>query len=267
MKTKEQIAYALKELMQSVQQHDEKAYMRWHKTLYHLGKPAVPPIASKLVTFYHAALSQHLKLLYCSGLMRLLHDIDEEEARHVAQQLRQSGGESIITNRFRSITDFTLTHFSQYVIRGVTIFEEKALTTAFAPRPLLERWFARLPEADIHEIERIYIVNRNEQDYEGCYLPIYYNIHLVWDIPFSRRNPIAWLMLLVKEHVFYHEVGHHAHRHTFGQDRNQEREADQYAARFLKRHHPFYAFLQKMCWKILPQRMKREYEQRSKSCQ
>ena len=36
----------------------------------------------------------------------------------------------------------------------------------------------------------------------------------------------------------YHEIGHHVHRHTFGQDPDQEREADQYAANILKKSHP-----------------------------
>lgn len=268
MSPEEQIAQTLKNLMQSIQQHDKKAYMRWHKVLYHIGQPAVPSIVSKLVTFHDAALSQHLKLLYCSGLMRLLHDINEEESRNVAQRLRRQGGDMMITNRLQAITDFTLTQFSRYIIRGVTIFEDNTLNTAFAPRPFLEKWFTHVPDADIREIDRIYIVSRDEQDYEGTYLPIYYSIHLVWDIlPFSRHNPITWFMLLMKEQTFYHEVGHHAHRHTFGYDLDQEKEANQYAAQFLRRHHPLVAFFNTVLWKVLPRNVKQENEQRSKYCQ
>jgi hypothetical protein len=38
--------------------------------------------------------------------------------------------------------------------------------------------------------------------------------------------------------VLYHEIGHHIHRHTFGEDPDQEREADKYVGRIFAKIHP-----------------------------
>ena len=38
---------------------------------------------------------------------------------------------------------------------------------------------------------------------------------------------------LITESTLYHEIGHHVHRHTFGQDAEQEKEADDYADRIM----------------------------------
>jgi hypothetical protein len=40
------------------------------------------------------------------------------------------------------------------------------------------------------------------------------------------------------EGTLYHKIGHHVHKHTFGQDPEQEKEANAYAARMMKRAHP-----------------------------
>ena len=41
--------------------------------------------------------------------------------------------------------------------------------------------------------------------------------------------------------VLYHEIGHHAHRHGFGQIPHQEKEANQFAAACYRRSHPVMA--------------------------
>ncbi len=39
--------------------------------------------------------------------------------------------------------------------------------------------------------------------------------------------------VLVIESVLYHEIGHHVHRHTFGQDPDQEKEANDYSDKIM----------------------------------
>lgn len=69
-------------------------------------------------------------------------------------------------------------------------------------------------------------------------MPILCKIVVEWDMPFSRFNPVSLLFLFLIKKTFYHEIGHHAHRHTFGQDPDQEKEADRYAGRLLFKSHP-----------------------------
>lgn len=40
------------------------------------------------------------------------------------------------------------------------------------------------------------------------------------------------------ERALYHEIGHHVHRHSFGEIPEQEQEADAYARRLMKIGHP-----------------------------
>lgn len=96
---------------------------------------------------------------------------------------------------------------------------------------MLEKWLRNVPEDDLKEVERIYVIPKHEQGYAGQYTPIYYNIKLVWDEPRTQMNPQNWFDFMFLEMVLYHEIGHHSHRHTFGQDKEQEEEADKYSRR------------------------------------
>lgn len=95
-----------------------------------------------------------------------------------------------------------------------------------------------VPREDLCEIERIYVVTDEGQDYAGNYLPVLFNITLVWYNPFSRRSITGRLLVSHIEKTLYHEIGHHVHRHTFGQDAEQEAQADQYAIRLLQLSRP-----------------------------
>lgn len=267
MNSGQDITLALNNLIKGITMHNFKEQMRWHKVLYKIGKSAVPKLGSRLLTFNASEMSRHLKLLYLSGLMRLVHDIDEEEAHKITQQLLQHGCDTIIANRLKSINEFTLNHYHRYKIKGVTIFEEKSIETSYPIRSLLEKWFARVSDDDIREIDRMYVVNRHEQDYSGTYMPVYFNIQLVWDgIPFSQFNPLSRTMLIWKETTFYHEIGHHVHNHTFGQDLDQEREANQYAAKIVAKYHPMVYFFIKGLIRLIPQELKQEMDRQYKYC-
>jgi hypothetical protein len=55
----------------------------------------------------------------------------------------------------------------------------------------------------------------------------------VWDNPYSKLNPLSWLNSFIIESTLYHEIGHHVHRHTFGQDPDQEKEANDYSDKIM----------------------------------
>ena len=56
-----------------------------------------------------------------------------------------------------------------------------------------------------------------------------------WDMKTSPYHPFSYFLLLKREHTFYHEIGHHVNNHTFGQDPDQEIEANSYAAKLLRK--------------------------------
>jgi hypothetical protein len=94
---------------------------------------------------------------------------------------------------------------------------------------------------DLKEIERIYILRSEDLSVWGSYTPILYKIKVVWDNPSSRWSPMSWVNNFIIESTLYHEIGHHVHRHTFGQDPDQEREADKYSDKIManSNHLPF----------------------------
>ena len=60
-----------------------------------------------------------------------------------------------------------------------------------------------------------------------------------------RHSFLASSCSLLRRHCIT-EVGHHVCRHDFGQDPVQEREADAYAHRLLKKAHPRLAWVLRM---------------------
>jgi hypothetical protein len=225
----------LKKLLGAIAHENYEEAMKAHKALYNIGSPAIPLISDTLfgLDWSHTTSSRvkaAVEMRYITGLVSLIHDIDETEAQKVAQQLIQKGCSATARQRLKSILEFTLDDYLQYKIRGVNIFEHKGINSRFNIQSKLERWFGNVSDDDLREIDRIYIVSRTEaQDYAGCYTPIFYNIKLVWDMPSAKFNPVTWLKLLWIEIVFYHEIGHHVRRYGFGQLEEQEDEANSYA--------------------------------------
>jgi hypothetical protein len=214
--------------------------MKAHKALYKIGKPAIPEIREALFQLNLSRFKHPVRLRYVTALVSLIHDIDETETERIAYKLAQDRCDEIILQRVKSISEFTVEDYIKYQIKGVNIFESKRLVTKQKVRPFLQKWLKKVPEKDLKEIERLYLLHRAERVYKGYYMPIFYNVGLVWDNPYANFNPISWLSLLFTELTLYHEIGHHAYRHSFGQDMKQEEEADEYAVRIFLSSRPTF---------------------------
>src|SRR5207237_8547309 len=83
-----------------------------------------------------------------------------------------------------------------------------------------------------------------ERSGRGTYTPYLHKVTLAWDVPDEAF--VSRFLLLFTEATLYHEVGHHVCRHDFGQDPVQEREADEYASRLLKKAHHRLAWMLRM---------------------
>jgi hypothetical protein len=162
-------------------------------------------------------------------LVSVLHDIDEIESRKAAKQLKQNGCDVSIAHILDSVCRFTITEYAQYNVSGIRVFQHKKLSVKHLVQPKLEKWLRNVPTEDLSAIERIYVLRPGDLDALGTYTPILCSIKVIWDNPCSRLNPLSWVNLFIIEGTLYHEIGHHIHRHTFGQDEDQEKAANKYS--------------------------------------
>ncbi len=259
MESEQKIRAEIKKLLGAVAHSNFPEAMKAHKVLYKTDSSAIPYIEESLfkLDFSKGAL-RHSKagMLYVTSLVNLIHDIDEDESRKVTRKLIQQGCNTTIAQRLETINSFTLDDYFQYEIKGVSIFEYKKIKSKYEIRPNLEKWFGNVPDDDLKEIERIYIVDQTkEQDYAGYFMSIFFYIKLVWYASQEEHYPIwlkflLWLSLINMELTFYHEVGHHVHRHTRNKKLKQEREdeADRYARRRFLSNRPTLQTFHKIFW-------------------
>lgn len=101
----------------------------------------------------------------------------------------------------------------------------------------LLKW-SKTPGLTLDGVTRISAVPRVDLDYLGLYWIHTSDITVTWP-PGPVRGPRRWYQTLRAEFTFYHEAGHHALGHLEGGPvEEQEKEADRYAAAFMKQQHP-----------------------------
>ena len=211
---------------------------RAYKRLYRFGPTAIPHITKYLNEMEFSEMRRSVEFRFLNGLLSLLNDIDENQARDVGETIISIAHNPAVEQRVISICEFTITNFDEYTIDPLRVFEAKELGANGLIGDCLLRWISFVPPEDLEKLERVYVVPENDEAYLGTYMPILFNIMIVWSEYFGRGNPLNWASRLQVESTFYHEVGHHAHRHTFGNDPDQEREVDSYAKKLMARSHP-----------------------------
>jgi hypothetical protein len=229
----ERISTNLKTLIRGLTQNNLTEAYEGYKALFKIGTAAIPRLREAALKSNWAKIRRSNEIRYASGLMNLIHDIDESEAKRISNQLRLAGCDLTLVRILDSICRVTVNDYIQYVIRGVNIFEHKKLITKQSIRHKLERWLKNVPDSDLDEIERIFIIRRGDLEYLGNYTPVLYQINLIWDNPCSRWNPMSNVNNFIIQRTLYHEIGHHVCRHKFGQIPEQEKEAERYADRLM----------------------------------
>jgi hypothetical protein len=228
---------ALKELLRGLTQNNLSAIYAGHKALYKFGAQAIPYIHEAIQRSNWVKIRFPNEIRYITGLISVLHDIDEVESRKTCKQLKHNGCDLSIAHVLDSLCRFTVADYGQYIVSGILVFEHKRLPVKHPVRPSLERWLKNIPTEDLSGIERIYVLRREDLDSLGTYTPILCSINVVWDNPCSRLNPLSWVNLINIESTLYHEIGHHIHRHPFGQDEGKEKAATKYSDRTLANSH------------------------------
>jgi hypothetical protein len=226
---------ALRALTRGALQGNLKDRYIGHRSLCKIGRPAISRIRDALQQTSWSKIKYSNQIRHLAALISVLRDIDETEAGKMANKIKQGGCDPAVTSILDSICSFTVEDYFQYEAAGIRVFEHKQLAVKQPVRPRLEKWLRNVPKEDLAEIERIYIVRRGDVDALGTYTPFLCNINLVWDNPYSRFDPVSFFDLFNIESILYHEIGHHINRHTFGQDEDQEKEADDYSDYLMRR--------------------------------
>jgi hypothetical protein len=209
-----------------------------YKALYKIGAAALPQLRAAALESDRANVKRANEIRYVAGLVNLIRDIDEAEAARVSAELKLAGCAPALAATLDSICRFTLADYTRYEVRGMNVCEHKNLRAGRPVRRKLEAWLGNVAPRHLEGIERIYVLRQGDLDSLGSYTPVLGRISLVWDNPRPRWSPMSWVDDLLIESTLYHEIGHHAHRHKFGQDPEQEAEADRFAGKIASESRP-----------------------------
>ncbi|MDJ0721674.1 MAG: hypothetical protein QNJ04_08580 [Desulfobacterales bacterium] len=233
-----------KKLSRGLMQPNYPVAYEAHKILYEIGQPVIPILKEKIFDIEWSN-SKYKELSgYVSGLYSLLHDLDEDEALRICEKVISNGCPKHIKSILKSINQFSVKNYKRYHVKGIEVFEHMLVDAKCDISHYLDSWMSQIPENDLEFISRIYVITRDEINASGTYTPILNSIALLWENSYKDKSLLFRFFSRVTELVFYHEIGHHKHRHTFGTDPEQEKEADRYAFGIMRRKYPiFFGFI------------------------
>lgn len=209
-----------------------------YNALYRIGEPVVPYLKETILKNDWSTTKYKELSLYLTGFVCLIYDINENEGREIIQHVVSNGCPSHIKALLHSLSQFSEADFIKYEVRNTVVLAHKHIAAQYDIKHFIGKWLDNIPEHDSRELVRIYIVMQKDIDASGTYTPMLHKIALAWDNTFKTNSILFKLILLSTEQTFYHEIGHHVCRHTFGQDPVQEKEADDYAAKIMSKAHP-----------------------------
>ncbi len=227
-----------KQLCRGLMQPSYPVAFEAHKNLYEIGRPVIPLLKEKILELDWSKSRYKELSAYVSGLYSLLHDLDETEATNVRDRVLSNGCPRHVKAILDSVNQFSVDNYKRYPIMGIEVFEHKQIHSKCEIRFHLEKWLKTVPEKDLKNISRLYVITGEKINAAGTYTPIIYSIALLWENRFKDNSLAFRFHALLTEKVLYHEIGHHKHRHKFGTDPDKEKEADGYALKIMKQNHP-----------------------------
>lgn len=228
----------LKSLIFGIIHNSQEQVFKAHRDLYGIGRAVILILEEHIFKQSWKDIQHGPQLAQLAGMLNLIHDIDETQAKLIGEKIRKAGCSDKVDRRISAITTFTLDNFHAYEIGGVKIYQSKELGKQSPIESRMRKWLSIVPKIDMEQVERIYLIPQSKEDHRGYYTPILCKIVVEWDAQSFFLNPLSWFECIFIEKTLYHEIGHHAHNHTFGQDPDQEKEADKYAYRLLFKRHP-----------------------------
>ncbi len=225
--------------MQGLAHNSKQDIYMSYKKLYTAGNEALPYLEKRLIPHDWSKIRNKIEMRYLCGLISLMNDIDENACRKTVNTIISDGCAIEAKQCLLSLIAFSLDDYYSSSIRGINLYISKDLNQPDKIQNKLEKWIETIPQPDIEGIDRIYVIPYHEDyTYSGTYMPTLSYIRLIWDTPTSKWNFVFhWIELFLIERTFYHEIGHHACDHTFGQNEEDEKEANEYTRLFLLANH------------------------------
>lgn len=213
-----------------------------YRALYEFGHAVVPELERRIMQADWNTVSRPDATRMQTALVTLLHDIDEARSRDVIDHVLQAGCHPSLRGVLNSIRRYDSSGFRIHDIRGLRVLVSREIDESEDVPAYLDRWLASVPPEDLAGVMRLHIVRSPpEADYAGQYMPILSTITVIWEEPVFAGGMLERLVRFGIEKTLYHEIGHHVHRHSFGQQPEQEKEADRYAAARMSANYPWLA--------------------------
>ncbi|MEW2918061.1 hypothetical protein AB1A64_13390 [Ruegeria sp. ANG10] len=176
---------------------------------------------------------------YFGILLALMSEMDQDAFR---QEITRLGNDKLHPVHRRTL-DLMAKRLedapSTYLANNIPVFI--ADDVADPPRVIrnLQRW-SSTKDLTLDNVTRVDVIaERRELDYLGQYNLFFSGIILTWPTTQPKGFEL-WLTNAEREFTFYHEVGHHVHKHIEGgQVAEQEKEADDYARSMFRNSRPF----------------------------
>jgi len=228
-----------------VQNINEEIYKN-SKELYEIGEASLNPLIEAVLAYNWSKIDNKNQMRILTGIVSLINDIDEEACQKTAKVIIEKGCTRAVKQCLNSITAFTLNDYTLNNINGINIYILNKLDDKKHIENKLNQWLLVVPKEDIEGLDRIYIIPDDEDySYSGTYTPILSYIRLIWKNDYPNSFWWKWIDLIRTQKTLYHEMGHHYHEHTLGQDSEQENEADVYANILMRNAHPKLKFIAK----------------------
>ncbi|PTM93314.1 hypothetical protein C8N32_1561 [Rhodovulum imhoffii] len=218
--------------------HVETTRDAW-RDLLRAGPNSVATVRTKLASDVWHNAPRGPVARYLGVLLMLLDELDPKSFRMEIERLSRTNLHplhrqtlKLMSNRVAERPEVTLNN-------NIPVFIASDVSKPYRTKNVLKKWSCFLPQDALENVTRIDVIRSQPQlDYLGLYNLFFSGIVLAW--PEQNVNVITrWLIALRSEFTFYHEVGHHVLGHAEGgQVAEQEKQANAYAAKIMRKSHP-----------------------------
>lgn len=227
-----------KELSRGLIHDDRYITYSGYSALYRIGLPALPTLEEAILQCDFTDNKFKESSRYVSGLISLIHDIDEIKSKELIEKILSKPCSDHIRKILSSISNYSKSNYNIYKAKDIEILEEKSIKKKCEILPYIENWLGNVPEKDLVGIVRIIICKPENISALGTYMPVLKKISVGWDNNYKASSFMFKMFLFMTESTFYHEIGHHALNHSFGRIPQQEKEAKRYSAEIMNIAHP-----------------------------
>lgn len=238
----EECELALRTLKRGLMAGDDRIALPAYRRLYKAGAVATPLLDRELRKFpltTNFRQSEALRLL--AGLLALERDCDEDASDRRLDGSISQGCSDAVQSLMRSLRRMSKNNFRRMKSGQIEIWEHNALDSRYNASSLVAKWLDEIPEAERVDISRIIIKSGFMDDaWSGQYQPVLSVVTLSWMTFLPPGNYFVRVLNADHRFTLFHEVGHHVERHWYGQDPEQERQANAYASATITRTRPLW---------------------------